>query len=211
AAPGEAGGVARVTAVPAPVAGAADAAGGDTVTEVVPLVPGGTALVSLPGPGTWAVRVDADVPVVAAARSVRPRDEGAVDVGWAAGVAPADVSGTVVPVPDLPEGAAARLHVVADAGAVVDLDLLDETGAVAGSRRLEIGAGAATADLDPVVGGARIAAVRLRAAPGAAGGAPAGGAAQGAVGVSLSSPDGLATTTVRPRPAGGAVVRLVAG
>jgi hypothetical protein len=210
AVPGDAGGVARVTAVPAPDPGAPDAAPGAASTEVVPLVPGGTALVSLPGPGTWAVRVEADVPVVAAARSVRPRGEGAVDAGWAAGVAASDVSGTVVPVPALPEGATARLHLVAEADSVVDLDLLDDTGAVVDTRRLEVVAGAAvSADLAPVADGARIAGVRLRSAPGDAGGTPAGGAVEGAVGLALSSADGLATTTVPPDPAEGTVIRLV--
>jgi hypothetical protein len=206
AVPGDTGGVARVTAVPAPGPGAQGAGPGAATSEAVALVPGGTVVVPLPGPGTWAVRVEADVPVVAAARSVRPREEGAVDVGWAAGVAAADVAGTVVPLPALPEGAAARLHLVADSDAVVDLDLLDGSGAVVDTRRIEVPAdGAVPADLDPAAG---IAGVRLRAAGGGTG-ESAGGAVQGAVGLTLSSGDGLATTTVRPRPADGAVVRLV--
>lgn len=212
--PGEAAGVARVTVVPTADAGSGagsgDAGRGSATTEVVALVPGGTALVALPAPGTYAVWIESDVPVAAAARSVRTRADGALDVGWASAVAATDVSAAVVPVPALPEGSVARLHLTAEADATVDVDLLDGTGAVVDTRRLTVAAGTATsAPLDAVPGGGTLAGVRLRSAPGEGPDAPPGGAVRGALGLSLSSADGLATTSVRPRGSQGAVVSLV--
>lgn len=213
AVPGDDGGVARVTVVPTAAVtspeGTRDspAAPRPPETQAVPVVPGATVIVPVTTEGTYAVLIDSDVPVVAAARSVAPGTDGAVDIGWAAAVVPRDVTVTGVPVPDLPAGVRARLHIATAGEVVLDVDVVDAAGAVAGTRRLTVPAGGAVSVALDEVAGPGAAAVRVRAATDPADGA--GGAVIGAVGLSVAGQGGVATTTVVPRVVEGEVVRLI--
>jgi hypothetical protein len=200
--PGPTDGTARVTFVPVGRAGSgADGSGGSAPGQApdpidVPLLAGSTLAVPVPQAGEFSVHIEADVPVAAAARSVRYGAGGAADVGWAAAVTPGDLADVTLPLAPALDGTSATVTVmVTGAGAggdsdgprEVTVDLLDTSGGVLGSRTLRIPASVtATAPvaLSFAVPDDGATALRVRP-PAATSQGPAGGSLTGAVGLAV--------------------------